>query len=331
MGRFNLAAHIQAAQLPAPRDIETITVEILDAKRAGGEAILTIGRGLIEAKALLSHGEWLPWLEERVDISEKVAQNFMRLARHYSNPKTLSDLGASKALILLALPEDIRDEYIETPHVVGGEEKTVVDMSTRELKTAIKERDEALKAAAQAQAEQSAAEQAREKLSADMALANERIAVLNAEVEAQTAAAARLEKELEDLRSRPVDVAIQADEAAVEAARKEAEDRMQAQLNQARKAREKAFNACRAAEAAKAEAQKELEQVRAERKAALSSSEDLVLFRMLLDQAQEAANKLGGVLMKVYPKDPRQAQEMSEDLLALGDKIREAAIHWKSS
>ena len=106
---------------------------------------------------------------------------------------------------------------------------------------------------------------------------------------------------------------------------------MQAQLNQARKAREKAFNACRAAEAAKAEAQKELEQVRAERKAALSSSEDLVLFRMLLDQAQEAANKLGGVLMKVYPKDPRQAQEMSEDLLALGDKIREAAIHWKSS
>ena len=32
------------------RTIETITDEILDAKRTGGEAILTIGRCLIEAK-----------------------------------------------------------------------------------------------------------------------------------------------------------------------------------------------------------------------------------------------------------------------------------------
>ncbi len=35
------------------RDIETITGEILEAKRAGGEAILTIGRCLIEAKEKL--------------------------------------------------------------------------------------------------------------------------------------------------------------------------------------------------------------------------------------------------------------------------------------
>ena len=47
------------------RTIETITDEILDAKRTGGEAILTIGRCLIEAKDMLPHGEWLPWLNER--------------------------------------------------------------------------------------------------------------------------------------------------------------------------------------------------------------------------------------------------------------------------
>ena len=41
------------------RDIETITGEILEAKRAGGEAILTIGRCLIEAKEQLPHGAWL--------------------------------------------------------------------------------------------------------------------------------------------------------------------------------------------------------------------------------------------------------------------------------
>lgn len=39
------------------RDIEVITQEILDAKRRGGEAILTIGRCLTEAKQTIPHGE----------------------------------------------------------------------------------------------------------------------------------------------------------------------------------------------------------------------------------------------------------------------------------
>lgn len=105
------------AQTMAPpaevRTIETITGDILEAKRQGGEAILTIGRCLIEAKEMLSHGEWRSWLEERVEFSERSAQRFMRLAREWSNPTTLSDLGASKALMLLALPEGERERFVE--------------------------------------------------------------------------------------------------------------------------------------------------------------------------------------------------------------------------
>ena len=100
------------------RDIEVITREILDAKRRGGEAILTIGRCLTEAKQALPHGEWLPWLNERVELSERAAQRFMRLSREWSNPTALSDLGATKALALLALPADERDQFIETHNVV---------------------------------------------------------------------------------------------------------------------------------------------------------------------------------------------------------------------
>lgn len=344
MGKFNLADHIQAAQPPQVRDIEAITAEILDAKRAGGEAILTIGRGLIEAKALLSHGEWLPWLEERVEFSEKAAQRFMLLARKYSNPTTLSDLGASKALILLAIPDEVRDEFIEAPHVVDGEEKTVTDMSVRELKAAIKERDEALRAAAQAQAEQKAAEAAREKMAEDMRLANERIAGLNAEVEERSAeareaqdAAVRLEKELEELRSRPVEVAVQADPAAVEAARREAETAMQAKLDAAKAAKT-------AAESFREEAKRDLKNAREslkkivaerdalqtqvdkmEKKAALAANEDLMLFRTLLDQVQRMVNQMGGVLMKVRPKDPEKAQGLVRALEALSEKIRGVA------
>ena len=344
IGRGPAAEAAPPMPVERARDIETITSEILDAKRAGGEAILTIGKGLIEAKALLSHGEWLPWLTEKVEFSESSAQRFMRLAREWSNPSTLTDLGASKALQLLALPEAEREEFLGETHEVNGEEKAVIDMSARELAQAIKERDEALKAAAQAQADQTAAEQSRKKMAEDMALANERISGLNAEVEAQSAkareaqdAAARLEKELNELRSRPVDVAVESDPAAIEAARKEAETAMQDKLNEARAAQEKARadlmevnNALQRAKLEQEQTRSELEALRAktaqaEKKASLAANEDFVLFHTLFDQVQDQINKMGGVLLKMRPKDPEKGQGMARALTALAEKIQGVA------
>jgi len=344
MGKFNLAEHIQAAQPPKPRDIETITRDVLNAKLQVGEGLFIIGQGMIEAKAQLSHGEWLRWLTETVEFSEDTAQNYMKLVRKYSNAEALRYLGYTKALALLSLPDETRDEFIETTHMVDGEEKTVAEMTTRELKAALKERDAALKAAEQAEADRRAADAAREKLSRDMRLANERIEGLNAEVlkhsvrarEAQDAAA-RLEKELEELRSRPVEVAVEVDQAAIETARKEAEAAMQAKLDKAKKAQAKAEEARKAAEEAQTAARQELERVqgeaqaireqieKAEKKAALAANEDLVLFRTLFDQAQEQINKLGGVLMKFRNKDAETAGKLQNALLALSDLGRKVA------
>ena len=191
------------------RDIEVITREILDAKRRGGEAILTIGRCLTEAKQALPHGEWLPWLNERVEFSERTAQNFMRLAREWSNPQALADLGAAKALTLLALPAEERESFIAENHVVGGEEKTVIDMTSRELEKAIRERKEAQEAAAKAQAEASAAEQARAKMAEDMALLNARLSGAQEDREQAAQAVARLEAQLAELKEKPVEVAVE--------------------------------------------------------------------------------------------------------------------------
>lgn len=342
-GKFQLADHIQKSQPPQTRDIETITAEILNAKHRAGESILAIGKGLIEAKALLSHGEWLPWLEGRVEFSEASAQRYMMLAREYSNPATLRDLGYSKALVLLALPEKSRDEFIEAPHVVNGEEKTVADMSVRELKAAIKERDEALKAAEQAKAEQKAADEAREKLSADMKLANERIAELNDRVEWYSAeareaqdASARLEQELQALKDRPVEVAVEADPAAIEAAQKEAEERMQVQVDAAKRAQAEAEEGKKAAEDARAKAQQELDRVQAEAKAAqaqaeaaakkavLTANEDFVIFKTIFEQVQADGNKLCGLVMKARNKDQKLAEGFSSAFLDWLDKMRKA-------
>lgn len=337
LGRGPAAEAAPPASVERPRDIETITGEILDAKRAGGEAILTIGKGLIEAKALLSHGEWLPWLTEKVEFSESSAQRFMRLAREWSNPSTLTDLGASKALQLLALPEAEREEFLGETHEVNGEEKSVIDMSARELAQAIKERDEALKAAAQAQADQTAAEQARAKMAEDMALSNERVEGLNAELRDRQKTLDLLTAELKKLRERPVEVAVESDPAAIEAARREAEAAMQDKLNEARAAQEKARADLKEVNSALQRAKLEQEQTRseldalraktaqAEKKASLASNEDLLLFRTLFDQTQELSNKMSGVLLKVRNKDPEKAAGLSKALLALSEKIRGVA------
>lgn len=154
-------------QLQTTRDIEVITGEILFFKAQAGGAILEIGRRLIEAKEQLDHGQWLGWLAEKVEFSEASARRFMRLAREYPNRSPVIDLGVSKALALLALPESEREDFISETHQVNGEEKTVQEMSRRELEQAIRERDEARQAAEAAQAEAKTAQEARAKMERD--------------------------------------------------------------------------------------------------------------------------------------------------------------------
>ena len=227
------AATLNQSALAETRDIETITAEIIQLKHDAGHAIIGIGQRLIEAKAMLPHGEWLPWLEERVEYSERVAQKFMKLAREWSNPNTLSDLGASKALALLALPPEERETFMSENHLVDGEEKPVIDMTYKELEKAIRERDEALQAAEAAQADARSAEESRAKMEADMRALKEmhQSALEEAEQAAEDLLAA--EKELEELRNRPVDVAVEVDREAVEKARAEAVAGMQAKVDAA--------------------------------------------------------------------------------------------------
>lgn len=130
----------ESAPVETERGIETITEEIIFYKNVGGQAVIEIGRRLTEAKAQLKHGEWLPWLREKVEFSETSAQNFMRIAREYGNTHLVGDLGASKALVLLALPASERENFAQEKHVVNGEEKSVSEMSKRELEEAIRQR-----------------------------------------------------------------------------------------------------------------------------------------------------------------------------------------------
>lgn len=303
------------------RTIETITDEILDAKRTGGEAILTIGRCLIEAKDMLPHGEWLPWLNERVEFSERTARNFMRLAREWTNRQTLADLGAAKALTLLALPAEEREQFVE--------DHNVIDMSARQLKEAIRERDEARKAAEAAKADASAAEQARAKMEADMAVVNASLAAAREEKQKADQEAARLENELAALKARPVEVAVETvvDPEAIEKAKAEAVAEIKAKLDKAREAKAKADEKRKQAETSVEILKKSLENMeRNEKKAALSSDKDVAQFEVLFNQGQELANKMRGLLLKARSReDPSAAQGMEKALTALAEAVRRCA------
>ena len=325
---FDISRFAQAAQAPASeRNIEAITSEILQLKNDAGNAILGIGQRLLEAKAILPHGEWLPWLTEQVEFSERQAQRFMKLAQEWANPTALSDLGATKALALLALPPEERQKFLSENHIVDGEEKSVIDMTSRELEKAVKERDEALHAAEAARAAAETADQSRAKMEADMtALKQLHQAAQTAEAQAREALA-EAQAELKALREKPVEVAVEVDQKALQEARREAETRMQAKVDKAAEAQKKAEEQRKKAEEELAAIRQQLEAAQqAERQAAISGDKDLALFELLFSQGNEAVNKLHGLLLKVRGRgDIELAGKLQKALLALADVTRRCA------
>ena len=325
---FDISRFAQAAQAPASeRNIEAITSEILQLKNDAGNAILGIGQRLLEAKAILPHGEWLPWLTEQVEFSERQAQRFMKLAQEWANPTALSDLGATKALALLALPPEERQKFLSENHIVDGEEKSVIDMTSRELEKAVKERDEALHAAEAARAAAETADQSRAKMEADMtALKQLHQAAQAGETQAREALA-KARAELKALREKPVEVAVEVDQKALQEARREAETRMQAKVDKAAEAQKKAEEQRKKAEEELAAIRQQLEAAQqAERQAAISGDKDLALFELLFSQGNEAVNKLHGLLLKVRGRgDIELAGKLQKALLALADVTRRCA------
>lgn len=323
------AAKPDLSPVPYERTIEIITSEIWLYKRQLGESILEIGQRLIEAKSRLPHGEWLPWLSEKVDFSETTAQRFMKVARGYSNPALVTDLGLSKAMKLLELPDSDRYEFIGETHSINGSEKTVFDMSKRELEQAIKDRDEARKAAETAKADAAAAEAARAKMEADMKVANATLASAREEKERADQEAARLERELTELKNRPVDVAVETvvDPEAIAQARAEAVAEMQDKLDKAKAAKAKAEEKRKEAEAALEQTKALLQSAEQARKnAVLSSDEDMATFKVLFQQTQEQANKMRGILLKLRNRpDQTAAQGAEKAMKALAEAIGRCA------
>jgi hypothetical protein len=82
------------------------------ALKSGVEHAMAAGDLLLEAKALVKHGQWLPWLADHCAISERTAQLYMRTAKHRATIEAkirngVADLTVNQAAALLVLTSDV--------------------------------------------------------------------------------------------------------------------------------------------------------------------------------------------------------------------------------
>jgi hypothetical protein len=98
---------ILAAEISAAHD-----AAIKAAESAVGHAIQA-GQKLIEAKSLLGHGQWLPWLHQ-IGIEPRSAQRYMRLAK-VPNASSVTHLGIAAALDAIAIHHAPKEPESEPP------------------------------------------------------------------------------------------------------------------------------------------------------------------------------------------------------------------------
>ena len=293
------------SELTTTRPIEVIENEIIFYKAQASASMLEIGRRLIEAKKQITYGEWQRWLAKKVEFSERTAQRFMKIAEGYKDADTVAALGTRKALALLAFDDIEREEFVAEKHEVNGEEKTVEEMTSAELEEAIRARkqaeDELAKAKqekldAEVRAENFAKEAEKAKANADSAKAAgekmaETLKTIKADLKEKedaaataTAKAEDLKKKLEELRNKPVDVAVlEPTEEQIAAA------------------------AAPQIEAARAESADKIREL--EKRLAMADPETAV-FNMRFAAWQEAYNKMVEQLEKVAAVDAEKADKL---------------------
>ncbi|MBQ3603926.1 MAG: DUF3102 domain-containing protein [Clostridia bacterium] len=336
----NAIVNQNSQQLSHDNRIEDITNKIkwktAQAQRFALEYAIEIGGYLTEAKALLPHGEWGNWLKNKVNYSHSTAINFMKLYEEYgnsqeslfsSNSQAVMNLPYTKALRLLAIPEDEREQFVE--------ENNVEEMSTRELEKAIKERDEAkakLEDMLDLQAEKEKAESMLEYNRDKVKDLNETVDSLSKEIAAYKdkldkakAAEKKAKDNLKALKENPEIPQEVTDKLKAEAEAKataEASAEIEKKLADANSKIEAANLAKQAAERDAAKAQQSAEELK---KQLQMSSPDVAEFKVLFAAVQENMSKLKAVYSRIAAADSELGAKLGAAISAFINQCNEVS------
>lgn len=271
---------------------------------------IEIGRLLFEAKAMVEPGGWSRYIEEELPFSHSWANNYMKLYKEYGSDQTslfgdsqaFMNLRPTQALELLALPAAEREEFAQT--------HDVADMSTRQLRQAIKDLEDTRKELEETDEALEAETEKREALEHELgeAKASAKNAWQEVKAAEQEAAAAKdkqfqAEKKIQQLEEKLL-TAQKAEKKAIAELKKEKEnpDIPESMMEQLR--REAEANAAR--EAAKEvqsqleEARQALEEQREEARKAQEKLNSLTKSQKLNNPDIMAINTLGKQVLSIW-------------------------------
>ena len=293
---------------------------------------IEIGRLLFEAKSMVEPGGWMQYVEEELPFSHSWANNYMRLYKEYGaeqlsvfgNSQATANLSPTQALELLALPVEEREVFLET--------HDVEHMSTRELKQAIRERDEAEVARKAAEDRATSQEQLAEQAEREVARLRTELSKAN---DAGNAAA----KKVEDLQAK-LQKAKDNEKEAKDQLQKARENpeipesvmeqmRQQVAADAAREATEDLQKQLDAAKTSVAEAvkrQKELqEQLDAANKTAKLQNPDMAMLQDTINRYLGEFKKIKDLLDKLKADSPEAAEKIRQALIGTIDQMRSMA------
>lgn len=129
-------------EIALSNNLSQIELEIQHHKQIAGQSIWEIGRRLNHVKENdLAHGQFMEWLK-KIEFSQKVANQFMKVAKELPNYATSHNLGINALYLIATLPEEEKQEQIEK--IEQGESPTVREL--QEVKKKLKLKEQALEA-----------------------------------------------------------------------------------------------------------------------------------------------------------------------------------------
>nr|DAN53929.1 MAG TPA: Protein of unknown function (DUF3102) [Caudoviricetes sp.] len=129
-------------EIALSNNLSQIELEISHHKQIAGQSIWEIGRRLNHVKENdLVHGQFMEWLK-KIEFSQKVANQFMKVAKELPNSATSQNLGINVLYLIATLPEEEKQEQIEK--IEQGESPTVREL--QEVKRRLKLKEQALEA-----------------------------------------------------------------------------------------------------------------------------------------------------------------------------------------
>lgn len=313
------------------RDINTITSEIRyiqnDVQQYAAQGALKIGERLCEAKELLGHGEFLPWIKDEFGWTDRTAQKLMAVYREFGdsqkslfgpeiNTKTYSDLPVSKLYLLISVPESEREDFVK--------ENNVAEMSVREMEKLLREKKEAEDESREAHAE---LDKLADKYAALSAVASEQEKELKA-AQADVSASIETAKKEAAAEAEKARRAAEKAQKAAEAEAKKARDEAEAAKKDLQQLRDNPEIPQEVIDKLKAQFGKAAEEAEArarEAEAKLKVSDpDVAMFKLHFDNLQKTAASMAQLITKMKRSgNADMADKLSRAACAVLERVKE--------